>query len=71
MKADTYNVKGTLVAAGTQGAWGRSESPREHFTKNVTSELALQRMSRSLSDHREGRKGIQGMKKNLSQSSKL
>ena len=43
---------------------------REHFTKHVTLELALKRMSRSLSDHRAGRKGIQGMK-SLSQGSKL
>ena len=43
---------------------------REHFTKHVPLELALKRMSRSLSDPRAGRKGIQGMK-SLSQGSKL
>ena len=44
---------------------------REHCPKNATWELALERMSRSLSDHGEERKGIQGMKKSLSRGSKL
>lgn len=60
MKADAYNGKGALITARTQICRSREQEAlprtiRRHFTKNVTFELVLKN-SRSLSDHKEGRK---------------